>query len=97
MFTLGKALSASVIVLALGLSACSSTTETKTTEVAANTNQAEQKYDKDDDIKCTYEATTGTRFKKKICTTKKQRKEMEASAQEQLRLRRNVRSTPIGL
>lgn len=92
----GNIVKASFLILVIGLTACSSTNKASSgTEVAAS-NSEEKQSRNDDDIKCSYEVPTGTRFKKKICTSKKQRDEMRASAAEQLRLRRNVRSTPTG-
>lgn len=92
----GNIVKASLLLLAISLTACSSTDDASSGSEVAATNSEKQEARNDDGIKCSYEVPTGTRFKKKICTSKKQRDEMRSSAAEQLRLRRNVRSTPIG-
>jgi hypothetical protein len=92
----GNIVKASFLVLAISLTACSSTDDASSGTDVVATNSEEKESRNDDGIKCSYEVPTGTRFKKKICTSKKQRDEMKSSAAEQLRLRRNVRSTPIG-
>lgn len=75
------------LLLVAAISGCGSTA-TDTADATATNETSEQKGEvvaKADDIVCTYEEKTGTRFKKKVCLPRAVRDKLRAEAQETMR------------